>query len=213
MDWVSVVSVSISMSVDAMTVNATNGIKEVGIKKWKLIIIALVFGIFQFAMPTIGYFISSTFKDYLTGVKIVIPIISFCLLFLLSMNSLREWIKDFKAEKKERERQKKIASGEIVETEEDKKEKEHKKLSVWNILVQGIATSIDALCIGFAYMTLSIPNAMIFFGIIGVTTFVLSMITGLFGSVLAKYLERWASLIACIVFFLVGLKILLEGIL
>ncbi len=214
MDWVSVVSVSISMSVDAMTVNATNGIREVGIKKWKLIIIALVFGVFQFIMPTIGYFISSTFSEYLKQIKIAIPIIAFCLLFLLSMNSLREWIKDFRAEKKEKERQKKIESGEIVETEEDKKEgKESKKLSFWNIFVQGIATSIDALCIGFAYMALSIPEAMLFFGIIGVTTFVLSMITGLCGNVIAKYLERWASLIACIVFFAVGLKILLEGIL
>lgn len=90
LDWIDVVSISISMSVDAMTVNATNGIREVGIKKWKLIIIALVFGVFQFVMPTIGYFISTTFSSYLESIKIAVPIIAFILLFLLALNSLRE---------------------------------------------------------------------------------------------------------------------------
>lgn len=210
LDWIDVVSISISMSVDAMTVNATNGIREVGIKKRKLIIIALVFGVFQFVMPTIGYFISTTFSSYLESIKIAVPIIAFVLLFLLALNSLREWIKDFK----ERNKEKKL--NENSDTNENNlnevvEKKENKKLSFWNIFVQGIATSIDALCIGFAYMNLTVGNAMLFFGIIGVTTFVLSMLTGLFGNVVSKYLEKWASLIAAIVFLAIGLKILIEG--
>lgn len=210
LDWIDVVSISISMSVDAMTVNATNGIREVGIKKWKLIIIALVFGVFQFVMPTIGYFISTTFSSYLESIKIAVPIIAFILLFLLALNSLREWIKDFKERKKEKNLKENSEVNENnVEVVADKKE--NKKLSFWNILVQGIATSIDALCIGFAYMNLTVSNAMLFFGIIGVTTFVLSMVTGLFGNVVSKYLEKWASLIAAIVFLAIGLKILIEG--
>ncbi len=210
LDWIDVVSISISMSVDAMTVNATNGIREVGIKKWKLIIIALVFGVFQFVMPTIGYFISTTFSSYLESIKIAVPIIAFILLFLLALNSLREWIKDFKERKKEKKLKENSKGKEnSVEVVGDKKE--NKKLSFWNILVQGIATSIDALCIGFAYMNLTASNAMLFFGIIGVTTFILSMVTGLFGNVVSKYLEKWASLIAAIVFLAIGLKILIEG--
>jgi len=210
LDWIDVISISISMSVDAMTVNATNGIREVGIKKWKLIIIALVFGVFQFVMPTIGYFISTTFSSYLESIKIAVPIIAFILLFLLALNSLREWIKDFKERKKEKNLKENSEVNENnVEVVADKKE--NKKLSFWNILVQGIATSIDALCIGFAYMNLTVSNAMLFFGIIGVTTFVLSMVTGLFGNVVSKYLEKWASLIAAIVFLAIGLKILIEG--
>lgn len=210
LDWIDVVSISISMSVDAMTVNATNGIREVGIKKWKLIIIALVFGVFQFVMPTIGYFISTTFSSYLESIKIAVPIIAFVLLFLLALNSLREWIKDFKERKKEKKLKENYEVKEdSVEVVADKKE--NKKLSFWNILVQGIATSIDALCIGFAYMNLTVSNAMLFFGIIGVTTFALSMVTGLFGNVVSKYLEKWASLIAAIVFLAIGLKILIEG--
>lgn len=210
LDWIDVVSISISMSVDAMTVNATNGIREVGIKKWKLIIIALVFGVFQFVMPTIGYFISTTFSSYLESIKIAVPIIAFVLLFLLALNSLREWIKDFKERKKEKKLNENSDTNENNLNEVVEK-KENKKLSFWNIFVQGIATSIDALCIGFAYMNLTVGNAMLFFGIIGVTTFVLSMLTGLFGNVVSKYLEKWASLIAAIVFLAIGLKILIEG--
>lgn len=207
MDWVGVISVSISMSVDAMTVNATNGLKEENIKKIKIILIALSFGIFQFVMPTIGYFISSTFSSYLKATKIAIPIIAFVLLFLLAVNSFVDWLKDFRKSRKEKNNEEDLNGAEYVKDEMQVSS----KLSIWNILIQDIATSIDALCIGFAYMSLSVKDAMIFFTIIGCTTFLLSMITGLCGKVLSKYLEKYASLIAALVFLAVGLKILIEG--
>lgn len=81
------------------------------------------------------------------------------------------------------------------------------------MLIQDVATAIDALCIGFVYLELSIGNALIVFTIIGVVTFVLSFLSVLLAKQVAKYLEKWAGLIAAIVFLAVGLKILLEGIL
>ncbi len=188
LDWVNIVLTSLSMSVDAMTVSAVDSIQEKNMKKTKSILIALVFGLFQFIMPLIGYFIGYSFKDILEA---YIPWIAFSLLTLLSIKSLIDWIKD---------RKKKDEGKEV-----------NKKISILEILVQGISTSIDALCIGFVYLNLNIANAMIVFSIIGITTFLLSLITSIFGNLLANKLEKWAGLIAAIVFLAVGLKILIEG--
>lgn len=188
LDWVNIVLTSLSMSVDAMTVSAVDSIQEKNMKKTKSILIALVFGLFQFIMPIIGYFIGYSFKDILEA---YIPWIAFSLLTLLSIKSLIEWIKD---------RKKKDEGKEV-----------NKKISILEILVQGISTSIDALCIGFVYLNLNIANAMIVFSIIGITTFLLSLLTSIFGNLLANKLEKWSGLIAAIVFLAVGLKILIEG--
>ena len=188
LDWFNIVLTSLSMSVDAMTVSAVDSIQEKNMKKIKSILIALVFGLFQFIMPIIGYFIGYSFKDILEA---YIPWIAFSLLTLLSIKSLIDWIKD----------RKKKDDGEEV----------NKKISILEILVQGISTSIDALCIGFVYLNLNIANAMIVFSIIGITTFLLSLLTSIFGNLLANKLEKWAGLIAAIVFLAVGLKILIEG--
>ena len=188
LDWFNIVLTSLSMSVDAMTVSAVDSIQEKNMKKAKSILIALVFGLFQFIMPIIGYFIGYSFKDILEA---YIPWIAFSLLTLLSIKSLIDWIKDRK--------------------KKDEGEEVNKKISILEILVQGISTSIDALCIGFVYLNLNIANAMIVFSIIGITTFLLSLLTSLFGNLLANKLEKWAGLIAAIVFLAVGLKILIEG--
>lgn len=188
LDWFNIVLTSLSMSVDAMTVSAVDSIQEKNMKKIKSILIALVFGLFQFIMPIIGYFIGYSFKDILEA---YIPWIAFSLLTLLSIKSLIDWIKDRK--------------------KKDEGEEVNKKIFILEILVQGISTSIDALCIGFVYLNLNIANAMIVFSIIGITTFLLSLLTSLFGNLLANKLEKWAGLIAAIVFLAVGLKILIEG--
>ena len=189
MDFIEVTLTSISMSIDAMTVNASNGIREKNMSIVKMIIISLVFGVFQFIMPLIGYLIGSTFKG---AIENILPWIAFSLLLLLSIKSLIEWIK----ERKEKEEEIKV-----------------KKISPLDILMQGIATSIDALCIGFVYLSLNIGEALIVFGIIGITAFILPFLTIIFARYLAKYLEKWAGLIASIVFLGIGIKILFEGIL
>lgn len=179
------------MAADAMTVNATNGISEKNINIKKLLFAALVFGIMQFLMPVIGYFIGFNFQKQL---ELYIPWIAFSLLLLLGIKSIISFIRDLLKSKEEGV-------------------KEIKKVTIPTILVEGIATSIDALCIGFVYLNLPLSQAMLTFGIIGITTFVLSFITGLTGKLIGDKLEKYASLISGIIFIAVGLKILLEGVL
>ena len=86
-DWVNASLTSVSMAVDAMTVNATNGLKEPKMKIWKMIVLSLIFGFAQGIMPVIGYFIGYAFKD---SIEPYIPWIAFALLTLLSIKSFIE---------------------------------------------------------------------------------------------------------------------------
>lgn len=191
-DWINTMTVSVSMAVDCMTIGAADGVQHPEMKKRKIFFLSFIFGLFQGSMPIIGYFIGFSFKDALEK---YIPWIAFGLLSLLGIKSIVSWIIDRVKKKK----------GEV--------EEEKKELTIPTILLQGIATSIDALCIGFIYLSYPIPEAMLVFGIIGVVTFALSVLAIFLGRLLGKFLENWAELISGICFILVGLKILLESIL
>ena len=192
-DILTMILTSVSMSIDAMTVNATNGLEEKTIKQGKMVFLSFLFGLFQFGMPVLGYFVGQTFEQYVSA---YIPWIGFGLLMLLGLKSLVDWIKETVERKK---------SG-----SEEPREKE---ISVGRMFVEAIATSIDALCIGFAYMWLPIGEAMLFFGVIGITTFILSYLSILLAKWLAKWLQNWAGLLATAVFMGIAIKILLEGLL
>lgn len=192
-DIITMVLTSVSMSVDAMTVNATNGLEEKGIKQGKMVFLSFLFGLFQFGMPVLGYFVGQTFEQYVSA---YIPWIGFGLLMLLGIKSLIDWIKETVERKKG-----------------GSEEPRERKIGVGRMFVEAIATSIDALCIGFAYMWLPIGEAMLFFGIIGITTFVLSYLAIVLAKWLAKWLQNWAGLLAALVFMSIAIKILLEGIL
>ena len=192
-DILTMILTSVSMSIDAMTVNATNGLEEKTIKQGKMVFLSFLFGLFQFGMPVLGYFVGQTFEQYVSA---YIPWIGFGLLMLLGIKSLVDWIK------------------ETVERKKDgSEEPREKEIGVGKMLVEAIATSIDALCIGFAYMWLPIGEAMLFFGVIGITTFILSYLSILLAKWLAKWLQNWAGLLAAAVFMGIAIKILLEGLL
>jgi putative Mn2+ efflux pump MntP len=148
-------------------------------------------------MPVAGYFIGFALKDYISP---YIPWIAFSLLTLLAIKSFVEWFKEYRKIRKD--------GCQICKEAENPK-----KIGPGTAIVQAIATSIDALCIGFVYLNLPIEEAMLIFGLIGIVTITFSFITVFLAKFLASKLEKWAGLIAAIVFLAVGLKILLEGIL
>lgn len=78
-----------------------------------------------------------------------------------------------------------------------------KNMPSWKILLQQSMRYTSALFI-LSYL---LEILSLFFSIIGITTFVLSFLSALLAKQIAKYLEKWAGLIAAIVFLAVGLKI------
>lgn len=194
MDWLNICLVSVSMATDSRTVSATDGLLEPKRKAGKRILISLIRASFQFLRPLIAYCIGYPFQEQLEK---YVPWIGFTLLLLLGLKSIVEW----RTERKKGE--------DRAEKEEEKEE--GKKLGVGTLLYQGLATSIDALCIGFVYLDQAIPTALLIFGIIGTCTFILCLPCLFLGKKVGKFLFKWADLIVGVIFILAGTKILLEN--
>ena len=148
----------------------------------KAIIIGLYFGIFQALMPMIGYFLGSAFESFVTNID---HWIAFILLALIGGNMIREALS------------------------KEEKDNYNDNVDFKTMVILAIATSIDALAIGitFAFLNVNLPLAV---SIIGITTFIISLIgvklENKFGS---KY-ESKAGIAGGIVLILIGIKILLE---
>ena len=193
-------------AVDTMCVGASDGILEPAMKKRKMFILALVFGGMQFLTPVIGYFVGYAFKDYIIR---YIPFIAAGILGILGVKSIVEAIVDQVQDNKEKkERAAKIARGEKVEEIVER----HKVLKAGDIALQGVATSIDSLTLGFLYIDKDISVALTTFAIVGVVTFVLSFICTVLGKQVGKALNKYAPYIAGTVFVVMAIKFLIEGI-
>lgn len=194
MDYLSAFTLGISMAADAMCTSVSDGIKDNKMTKVKSILIPLSFGIFQFGMPVIGYFLGYLFKDYITD---YIPWIAFAVLLFLSLKSFYDGIKEYIEIKKGKPQE------EIVS---------EKRITIGEILIQDIATSIDALTIGFITVNKEIYEAMMTFVIIGVVTFIFSLICLLLGKKIGDKVEKIAPLISGLIFLGLAIKFLIEAI-
>ena len=161
---------SITMAADAMCAAASDGIKEHDIKLSKGFLIALSFGVFQFIMPVIGYFISFAVYEY---IQFYIPWIAFGIMALLGIKSLVDGIKEFKSS-----------------INEERNSLDTTKVKPLEIFIQSIATSIDALSVGFTLTasTSNVSEAMLTCGIIGLVTMLLSFLCVIFGKKIGIYI-------------------------
>lgn len=193
MDYLTSFGLAFSMSVDAMCAATSDGIKESKMAKWKSILIPLSLGFFQFIMPVIGYFLAYIFKDTIIS---YIPWIAFGVLLLLGLKSIYDGIK---------ETTHKVKEGETCDYDP------HKKISLIETLIQDVGTSIDALTIGFISVDLSITDAMVTFVIIGVVTFIMSLIALLLGKKIGNKIGKIAPFISGVIFILLAIKFMLQA--
>lgn len=172
---------AIGLSMDAFAVAVCKGLAMTQITLKKAIIVGLWFGIFQAGMPVIGYVLGSGFQKQISSID---HWIAFILLALIGANMIREA---------------------LSKTEEEA----DASLSFKNMLVLAVATSIDALAIGitFAFLTVNLPKAIL---LIGITTFILSIIGVKIGNIFGTKYQAKAEFAGGIILIILGLKILLE---
>lgn len=184
----------LSLSVDAFAVSVTDGMVYRGLKKRNGILIPLTFGLFQAIMPILGFY----FSVALSQIKFIEDIdhwIAFALLLIIGGKMAFDGIKDLRA---------------------PAEEVKIKTFSFPEVLVQGLATSIDALAVGFSLKAMleGVSDvqlwAWISVAIIGVTTFIV-VLCGLFiGVKVGKLFKKKAcvaAIIGGIVLILIGVKI------
>lgn len=189
----------ISLAMDAFAVSITDGLCYHNLNKRKAAVIPSVFGLFQAVMPAIGYFIAFGMGKAFTNVFDKFDHwIAFTLLALIGGKMIFDAIKEMRSKEEETQL---------------------KEFSLTEVLIQGVATSIDALFVGISFAATeglkdSIPNMLLSVAIIGIVTFVISL-TGMFiGVKVGKAFKKHASIteiIGGVVLIGIGLKILIEG--
>ncbi len=174
--------IAVGLSMDAFAVSICKGLatKKVGVKH--MLIVGLWFGGFQALMPLIGYFLGSTFEEYITRFD---HWVAFVLLAIIGGNMIREAL-----------------SGE--------EEKANDSLGVREMLTLAVATSIDALAVGVTFALLPGVNIAAAVSFIGVITFVISAAGIKVGNAFGTKCKSKAELAGGVILILIGLKILLE---
>lgn len=188
MDFLTIILLAIGLSADAFAVSITNGICRQRITKRYAFIAAILFGFFQALMPAIGFLLGNTFSETVHRYQHWIALI---LLGGIGLNMLIDAIKE------QRNPQPPQPVSQII--------------TVKNLLIQGIATSIDALAagVGFAVLEINIFAATF---IIGLVTFIFCYFGVYIGRMFGVLIGVRAKLVGGFILILIGLKIFVENI-
>ena len=175
---------SVGLAMDAFAVSICKGISMKRMNWRKALTIGMYFGGFQALMPVIGYFLGTAFESIITNID---HWVAFILLGIIGGNMIKEAF-------------------------EDESENCNEDVGFKTMIMLAIATSIDALAVGITFAFLKV-NLIAAISMIGVITFVLSVIGTKIGNRFGDKYESKAELVGGVILVLLGIKILLEHLL
>lgn len=178
----------VGLAMDAFSVSLANGLNEPTMNKKKMCGIAGIFAFFQAIMPIIGWICVHTILQYFKIFEKCIPWIALLLLLFIGGKMLIEGIK----------------------SKEDNTETS--KVGIVALLIQGIATSIDALSVGFTIAEYNFIMAFVCACIISVVTFVICFAGLIIGKKFGTKYARNATIFGGAVLIVIGFEIFLTGI-
>ena len=179
----------VGLAMDAFSVSLANGLNEPKMNRNKMALIASVFSIFQWLMPMIGWICVHTIVTYFTAFEKIIPWTALLLLLFIGGKMLLEGIKD------------------------DDEGDEKSKVGFSALIIQGIATSIDALSVGFTIAEYGFLSAFVCAVIIGVVTFIICFAGLMIGKRFGTRLASKASILGGIILIGIGIEIFIKGVL
>ena len=207
----------VGLAMDACAVSMTNGLNEPQMKFGKAALIAAMFGVFQALMPMIGWICVSLVATSFEKFTVCIPYVALALLLIIGGKMLYDGVKDIKQEKAAKQRG--DNSTHTVEAVENKTEQVGRKLTFGVLLVQAIATSIDALSTGFSLADIAGNNAatdwwkaLVSAGIIAVVTFGISLGSVYLGKKFGNKLGNKAEIVGGAILIAIGLEIFISGV-
>lgn len=177
----------VGLAMDAFSVSLANGLNEPYMKKGKMCCVAGIFAAFQFLMPIIGWFCVSTIAQHFKLCEKFIPWIALILLGYIGYGMLRDGIQN--------------------------KEAEEEKAAVCftGLIVQGIATSIDAFSVGFTICDYNLTEALLACMLIGVVTYFICF-TGIYiGKKAGTKLAGKAGILGGCILIFIGLEIFITS--
>lgn len=179
----------VGLAMDAFSVSLANGLNEPAMKRRKMAGIALVFAAFQAIMPMLGWVCVHTIVQAFRSFEALIPWIALFLLCFIGGKMLYEGITD---------------KGEDVSC---------RTLSLSALLLQGVATSIDALSVGFTIADYDLAAALVSVLLIAAVTFVICFAGLVIGKKAGTRLAGKAGILGGAILIFIGLEIFLTGIL
>lgn len=186
--FINAIGFGIGLAMDAFSVSMANGLNEPGMRAPRMCGIAGTFAGFQIAMPLLGWLCVHTIAAMFASFQKFIPWIALILLCWIGGKMLIEGIKN------------KEGSGEAA------------AVGFGALMVQGIATSIDALSVGFTIAGFNFAEALIESLIIGVVTFAICMGGLVIGKKFGTKLAGKASVLGGVILIAIGIEIFLSGI-
>lgn len=187
--FINAIGFGIGLAMDAFSVSLANGLNEPDMKPGRSCTIAGVFAGFQIAMPLIGWFCIHTIANIFNSFLKFVPWIALLLLLYIGGKMLLEGIKG--------------------DTEE---EDTISKVGIGQLIIQGIATSIDALSTGFAMAEFNATEAIVESLIIGIVTFGICIGGLKLGKKFGTKLAGKASILGGVILILIGLEIFIKGV-
>lgn len=193
MEWslvffVNSVLLGVGLAMDAFSVSLANGLNEPNMKKGKMYEVAGVFAAFQGFMPLAGWFCVHTIVQYFTAFEKFIPWIALILLLYIGGKMLIEGLK----------------GGE--------EEVEKTKLGWHELLIQGVATSIDALSVGFTIAEYGWFMAFVCALIIAAVTFGICFMGLEIGKHFGTKISHKAEILGGAILIFIGIEIFVRGI-
>ena len=185
MEIITVILLAIGLSFDSFAVSVCSGLNLPHIRFMQAAKIAIFFALFQAFMPLVGWMVGNSIKSLIEPVD---HWIAFGLLTLIGGKMIIE----------------SFISSEVREIKNP--------LHIKVILTLSLATSIDALAIGFSFSTF-LDKILLAVIIIGVVTFIASMLGILLGKKTGPKINRYAEILGGLILIIIGIKILIEHLL
>lgn len=186
--FISSILLGVGLAMDAFSVSLANGLNEPKMKMPKVSGVAGIFSLFQFAMPMIGWVCVSTIARCFAIFEKCIPWIALLLLGYIGGKMLYEGI-----------------------TNKDG-EDEKSAIGLKGLIVQGIATSIDALSVGFTISDHNFLQALIACLLIGVVTFFICFAGILIGKKAGTKLAGKAGILGGVILIAIGIEIFVTNV-
>ena len=178
----------VGLAMDAFSVSVANGLREPHMPRRRMALIAGTFAFFQIVMPLAGWLCVHTVAVAFAAAQKAIPWIALALLAYLGGTMIREGLHPA------------ADDGEAL------------PVGFVALLGQGVATSIDALSVGFTIADYHFPAALLECLIIGVVTFVICLAGLVLGRRFGARLAGRAPILGGVILIAIGLEIFITGV-
>ncbi|MEE0968137.1 MAG: manganese efflux pump MntP family protein [Clostridia bacterium] len=186
--FITAIGFGAGLAMDAFSVSLANGLNEPKMKAKRMCLIAGMFSFFQAIMPLTGWLCIHTIAKHFTAFEKLIPWIALVLLLYIGGKMLIEGIRG---------------------GEEDR---EASLLTFSALILQGIATSIDALSTGFGIADYNFSMSLLTAAIIAAMTFVICMAGIIVGKKFGTHLAGKASILGGVILIAIGIYIFMSGV-